>query len=328
MRGRKVLITGAGGYLGQRLVENLAEDPSIEEVVGLDLKAPPSASRPAYRYLQGNVLDSRNLEEIVLVEKPDTVVHLVWTFNPTHDLLLQDCVDLGGTLNVLHAALRGGVQNFVYAGSTTCYGALPENPNREPFLKEEDWIRQSAKRMSTPYRYARNKALADLLFQILQYSGGCLMDTFWIRGAIVVGPHTNNIVSHLARSPFTFGKFMFRVAGCDPPMQFISEYDMIEILFRAVRDKWGGVVNVAGNGVVNYSEVVKMLGRREVCLPAWLLYPATEILWKLGIFKFPASLIDLVRYPWVTDISKLKKVCGYEPLYSSREALEQLAESL
>ncbi|OGN11712.1 MAG: hypothetical protein A3C71_02970 [Candidatus Yanofskybacteria bacterium RIFCSPHIGHO2_02_FULL_43_15c] len=326
MKGRKVLITGSSGYLGQQLIENLAETPLIEKIIGFDLREPKSYP-DKFCFIKGSILD-RNFGEVVLAERPDTLVHGAWTFNPTHDLLLQDCVDLGGTLNVLYAAIKGGVKNFFYTGSTTCYGALPENPSEEPFLKEEDWVRHSAGRMSTAYRYARNKALVDLLFQLLQYPSGCLMDIFWIRGAIVVGPHTNNVVSHLARSPFTFGKFMFRVAGYDPPMQFISEHDMSEILYRAVRDRWGGVVNVAGDGTVKYSEVVRVLGRREICLPAWLLYPVTEILWKLGIFKFPSSLIDLVRYPWVADTTKLKKEYGYQPLHTSREALVQLAGSL
>lgn len=326
MKGRKILITGSSGYLGQQLIKNLAETPLVEKIIGFDLRE-PKVCPDRFCFIKGSILD-RNFEEVVLAEKPDTVVHGAWTFNPTHDLLLQDCVDLGGTLKVLYAALKGGVKNFVYLGSTTCYGALPENPSEEPFLKEEDWVRHSAKRMSTSYRYARNKALIDLLFQILQHPSGCLMDIFWIRGSIAVGPNTNNIVSHLARSPFTFGQYMFRVAGCDPPMQFISEYDMVEILYRAVRDRWGGVVNVAGDGVLKYSEVIKILGRRELPLPARLLYPTTEILWKLGIFQFPSSLIDLVRYPWVADTTKLKKVYGYQPLHSSREALEQLAESL
>src|SRR3989344_2401871 len=259
MKDRKVLITGSSGYLGQRLVESLAENPMFEKVIGFDLREPKS--RPdKFLFVRGSVLD-RNFEEVVLTEKPDTIVHGAWTFNPTHDLLSQDCVDLGGTLNVLQAALRGGVENFVYTGSTTCYGALPVNPSVPSFLKEEDWNRNMTQRISTAYRYARNKALVDLLFQILQHPRGCIMDVFWIRGAIVVGPNTKNIVSHLARSPFTFGQFMFRVAGDDPSMQFISEFDMVEILYRAVRDRWGGEINVAGGGRGKNNEGFKIMKR-------------------------------------------------------------------
>ena len=41
---------------------------------------------------------------------------------------------------------------------------------------------------------------------------------------------------------------MFQVKGCDPQMQFVSEEDMINVLYKATVEKWKGVVNVAGGG--------------------------------------------------------------------------------
>jgi len=242
---------------------------------------------------------------------------------------LQDQVDIEGTRNVINAAAANNVENLVYLGSTTCYGTLPENPSKEPFLKEEDWAEHSEKRKNVNYRYSRNKAIVDEMLQNhLKEFPVVTRNWFWIRGAIVLGPNTNNIVSYIAKSPFTFGKFMFSVSGYNPPMQFVSEFDITEILYKATMEKWAGVVNVAGNRTIKYEGMVKLLGRINIPLPAKVLYPLCSLLWKLNILKFPPSLLDLIRYPWVGDNSKLKEVYGYEPKYSSLDALLQFVETI
>ncbi len=323
MSGRRILVTGSEGYLASRLVRRLVEDERVEEVLGVDIKDVPRQTHPQYRYFKASVTDLPFFDAMIQ-ENFDTIVHTVWTFNPIHDREVQDELDIGGSRIILNLAKAKKVKQIVYLGSTTAYSPMPENPPSEPFLKEEDWRTDSWKRMAAKYRYSRNKAIVDRLFQDFAYRYPDI-NVFWMRGAIVLGPKTRNVVSYVADSPFTFGKYMFRVLGYDPPMQFISEDDMEEVLYRACMDNWSGVVNVSGSGTVKYSELIKTLGRKGLPLPAWLLYPITEILWKLRLLKFPASLIDLIRYPWVGDISLLREKYGFTPRHSSEDALRQLA---
>ncbi len=45
-------------------------------------------------------------------------------------------------------------------------------------------------------------------------------------------------------------------------------------------------------------------------------------MWALRLAPFPAGMLDMIRYPWVADNARLKKVFGYTPRLDSRQALE------
>lgn len=341
-----VLVTGGEGYLGKEYIEKLKNDPGIGKIVSVDPKNldflvqfPDKTKLLELNsgwllyweennvfHLNLNILDKQLLQEVMQKFNTQIVSHFAWWFNPTHHLAKQWKVNVEGTKNVLtSAALSGVVKHLVYAGSSTAYGQIPENDHP---LREEEWENHLEKRISTAYPYSRQKAEVDLIFQKFQSSFPGI-NVFWTRAAIVLGKNTpNNIVAYVAKSPFTFGKYMFKVKGYDPQMQFLSEYDMTQVLYRATMERWSGPVNVAGTETLPYSEVIKLLGRKQVELPAEVLYKLCDIGWKIRIgdkslLKFPSSLIDMIRYPWVGDISLLKNKYKYEPRYSSVDAILQ-----
>ncbi len=323
MEKRRILITGSEGYLARSLISRFKTNPCVEKIYGLDIREHSTQEDEIYEYIRMSVTDL-NLPTALEGKNIDTAIHAAWTFDPTHDEKAQWELDIHGTANLLSCMTLNKIKNLVYIGSTTAYGALRENPLEEPFLREEDWKTHSEKRVKEKYLYGRHKALVDAKMQRFQkvHLG---KNIFWMRGAIVLGPDTNNIVSHIVESPFTFGRFMFRVAGYDPPMQFVSEYDMTEVLYLATMNKWSGVVNLAGDGIIQYSNLIKIMGRHELCLPGCILRSAVWALWKLRLFKFPPSLLRLIQYPWVADTTQLKEKYGYQPLFSSRDALDQFA---
>ena len=151
------------------------------------------------------------------------------------------------------------------------------------------------------------------------------MEVLILRGAIVVGPHTKNIVSQMVEWPSLSFPFMFSVAGADPPMQFLSEEDIAEILYRAVKSHVTGVFHCAGDGTLRFQEIARMLGKKPLPVPAPILYGLMGLLWKLRLSPFPAGIVDLIRYPWVADNARLKRDFAYTPRVSSREALASFA---
>jgi len=242
-------------------------------------------------------------------------LHLAWQFNPLHDRRRQREVDVQGSLNFLRAAAAAGLKRVVYCGSTTAY-VNPQNPGEEPWLGEE------TKPAGTPrYLYSYHKAEIDRAVQDFQEQHREMQVTL-LRGAIVLGPHTQNIVSKMLDWPWRSFPWMFQVGGTDPPFQFLSEEDMSAILLRAVTAESGGIFNCAGDGTILYSEVVRAGGKRPWMLPAAILYPLTNFFWKVRLSPFPAGILDLIRYPWVADTTRLKTVFGFSPQHSSREALE------
>lgn len=326
---RTILVTGSEGYLMKALIARLVEETEVAAVIGVDIVPGTGADHgPKYSYHQFSVTDGEALLALLKEAKADTVVHGAWIFNPVHDLKRHADVDIGGSETVFSAAAKSGtVTQIVYPGSTTAYAALPENnhpdgPDKLRLLKEEEWNEHKEKRKAIGYPYAKDKAIVDDYCQEFAATHPAV-NLFWLRGCIVIGQKTDNLMAYIARSPFTLGLFMFQVKGYDPYFQFCGEEDMVEVLRRSTLERWSGVANVAGDGAIRFSEVIKAMGKRAIVLPEGILKGLVGLLWRLRILRFPPTLIDFTMHPWVGDITRLKEVYGYTPKLSTRQAIAQ-----
>lgn len=117
-------------------------------------------------------------------------------------------------------------------------------------------------------------------------------------------------------------------------MQFISEHDMTEVLCRAIMEKWIGPVNAAGTGTIRYSQVIELLGKKEInCFPFWMLYAFCWLGWNIrwgdhGLLPFPPPILHLITKPWVGKIDRLRHEFNFEPQDSSVDAILQLKQGL
>jgi UDP-glucose 4-epimerase len=317
----RVAITGSSGYLAGQLMKQLAEDEDCEFILGTDIRRKEFELPCSAEFLRFDLTAPWELlAEFWTKRRINTGVHLAWQFNPLHDRRRQREIDIQGSLNFLRAAAAAGLTRLVYCGSTTAY-VNPQNPKTEPWLGEE------TKPTGTPnYLYSCHKAEIDRVIQDFQEQHPEVRVVL-LRAAIVLGPHTQNIVSRMLDWPWRSFPAMFQVRGTDPPFQFLSERDMTAILLRAVKCEATGIFNCAGDGTLRYSEVVRASGKWSLPLPARILYPLTEILWKLRLSPFPAGILDMIRYPWVADTARLKTVFEYSPQDTTREALRAFLEA-
>lgn len=312
----RLAITGSSGYLAQQVMSRLGADPECEFILGLDINRREFDLPCAAEFLRFDLTAPWELlAEFWTKRRINAGLHLAWQFNPIHDARRHREVDVRGTLNFFRAAAAAGLERVVYAGSTTAY-VNPRNPTEPP------WINEDTKPTGTPrYLYSYHKAEVDRVVQDFMEQHPDVRVTL-LRGAIVLGPHTQNIVSKMMDWPWRSFPWMFQVRGADPPFQFLSEEDTSEILLRALKSDTGGIFNCAGESIISYSEVVRAGGKRPWALPAAILYPLTNLLWKLRLSPFPAGILDLIRYPWVGDITRLKTTFGYTPQHTSQQALE------
>ena len=323
----RICITGASGYLARLLISKLSRDEKIKFILGVDARKSGFYKKNLYEHLEdGELILDPLFRDILIRYKINMVVHLAWVFNPTHDTDYQYRVDVLGTQNVFRAARAARVNKIVYAGSTTAYGQRPRLADSclyEHIDARE--IEQTAE--GNGYLYSKHKAIVDRWIREEFDSVDANLKWVLIRGAIVAGHNTRNVVSQMASLPA-----MPMVAGYDPPMQFISEDDMAEILYLSVVKPIWGVFNAAADGAVLYSDIIKILGKTRMPLPAAILYPALKTLWSTHIIPFSPSILDLIRYPWVASSSKLKESLGchfgFQFSYDSRESIEMLAEGL
>lgn len=312
----RLAITGSGGYLAHQLITRLGSDPDVEFILGLDIRPREAQVACDARFLRFDLTAPwGELRDLFRSHAINVGMHLAWQFNPTHDTKRHRQVDVEGTQNFLRAAAAVGLKRVIYTSSTTAY-VSPGNPEKPPYLAEETPV------TGTPrYLYSKHKGEVDRIVQqfITEHPE---IEVLMLRPSIILGPHTRNIVSEVFRWPFHSFPWVLQVRGADPPMQFLSEEDIGEILYRAVKSEARGIFNAAGDGAIPFSEVARACGKRLLNLPSWIAYPLTEFAWTLRLAPFPSGLLDMSRYAWVADNARLKQVFGYSPRLTSRQALD------
>jgi UDP-glucose 4-epimerase len=315
----RIAITGSGGYLANQLITRLGSDPDVEFILGLDIRPrqPQVACESAFlRYDLTSPWEQ--LQDHFQSRRINTGLHLAWQFNPIHDLNRHRQVDVGGSQNFFRAAAAAGLKRVVYTSSTTAYtnARNPETP-----LPEE------AEVSGTPnYLYSKHKGEVDRMARQFAREHP-EMQVLILRPSIILGPHTQNIVTKMVEWPKASFPWMAQVRHADPPMQYLSEEDIGEILYRALKSDVTGVVNCAGDGLVRFTELATIMGKKPLSIPAFLFYALTGLLWMLRVGPFPPGILDMIRYPWIADNTKLKTVFGYTPRLTSHEALQTFADA-
>ena len=116
-----VVVTGAAGALGRRVIARLNADPTVERVVALDRRPDPAAEAP---------VDLLTADLKVAFEGAEAVVHLATAFGPLldDDPEVVSGADVEMARRVLDAAASAGVAHLVVLSSATVYGAWPNNP--------------------------------------------------------------------------------------------------------------------------------------------------------------------------------------------------------
>ena len=138
--GRKVLVTGADGFIGSHLVEALVEAGA--EVTALSLYSAVDAHgwlddlqdgiRASVRVVRGDVRDAAFVAR--LAEGHDTIFHLAALIAiPYSYVAPQSYVDVNitGTLNVLEAARLHGARRVVHTSTSEVYGSAETKPIAE-----------------------------------------------------------------------------------------------------------------------------------------------------------------------------------------------------
>ena len=172
------------------------------------------------------------------------------------------------------------------------------------------------------FQYSRSKVLSEEMLQRFTHENPDIEVTV-LRCCMVMGPGGTNYVTNAFQKPL-----LIRVAGYDPPLQFIHEYDMDRLLALFSLEPRPGVFNVAGEGVVRYSRLAQILERRLLSLPPVIAYPLVQLSWKLRLQRdAPADGLDLIRYPIVLSTGKLKQATGFRFQYTAEEAVSSYAVS-
>jgi UDP-glucose 4-epimerase len=305
---RSVLVTGASGLVGRRVVAALAEDGV--PVVALDVREPePSDRRPGVHYVAGDVREP-GLEKWLEPHRVRSVVHLaaVVTPGPASSRELEYAIDVLGTRNVLEACLACGVQQIVYTSSGAAYGYHADNPVP---LRERDPLRGNR-----AFAYAWHKKLAEELLARARDEHPELAQLVFRVGTIL-GERVASPVTAIFERPVVIG-----VRGSDAPFVFVWDEDVAACIVKGVREHRSGVFNLAGAGAIPLREIARRLGRRYLALPPALLAAALRVLQAAGLSSRGPEQVAFLRYRPVLANDALVRDFGFAPRFTSEECFE------
>lgn len=147
-----VLVTGATGFVGSHLVDQLISKGA--KVIGLSKKRLASQAKIIEEY--GLVEDFQTISRVIKKNKTEIIFHLaaqpiveIGQENPIKTFQ----VNIQGTWNILEAARQNNVKRIIIASTVHVYGDNPKLPFKESYFLQP----------SRPYE--TSKACADLLAQ-------------------------------------------------------------------------------------------------------------------------------------------------------------------
>jgi nucleoside-diphosphate-sugar epimerase len=126
---RRVLVTGARGNLGRKLIANLSESSWCESVIGIDRAGGESSGTEGrVRSVEADLSDAQDRRWRSALEDCDAVVHLAAT-NPAPDASwAESCASFDITALLVEAAAGAGVRRFVFASSNHVMGQYKDSP--------------------------------------------------------------------------------------------------------------------------------------------------------------------------------------------------------
>jgi len=144
LNGFRYLVTGGAGFIGSNIVEELLKRGETVRVLdnfstgrreNLQFIAdyPPSA----IEIIEGDIIDLETVRKVA--DGVDIILHqaaLPSIPRSIQDPITTNEVNIGGTLNVLKAAVDSGVKRFVYASSSSVYGDNPALPKHEDMIPD------------------------------------------------------------------------------------------------------------------------------------------------------------------------------------------------
>ncbi len=307
-----VLITGVAGYIGRTLARALDKEADVAAIVGIGAREP--ARKPAkLTFIKKDVRDP--LDSLMKEHDIDVVVHLAFIIPPLHDKALMEDVNISGTKNVLASCAAAGVDHLLYTSSTTAYGFHPDNAVP---LSEDSPLRGNE-----DLTYAKNKREIEALIKTFRDENPRIGVTV-LRPCLVVGPGMDN--------PFSehFNKRFVMLPKENSPLQFVHEDDLERAMMLCLKERIVGVFNVAGEGLITLSEIIRMMGGTPLWIPHRIMRVLTSIAWFLRLHfltRFPSSGISIFVHPWNASPRRFIERTGFEYTYDARAAFEDFARS-
>jgi UDP-glucose 4-epimerase len=309
----RILVTGLGTFWGSRIAQVLEQRPEVELVVGVDTRD-PRLPLTRTEFVKADT-SYAILRRMVRATQVDTVLHTHLVVDSTRATSrhLHE-VNVIGTMNLLAAAAAEGsaVRTIVLKTSTLVYGCNFDDPY---FFRETT-------RRTRPPTTAVERSLTEVDALVSDFAEDHPEVALTsLRFVNVLGDDISTVFSRMLRMTA-----VPEVFGYDPRLQFVHEDDVPRALEHAVLHDLRGTYNVAGPGIITWSEACRAVARRRLAMPPVFTGAASLPLRLLRIVDIPPEVLSLLRYGRAVDTTKLLDT-GFTYTYTTPETVDAFAQA-
>ncbi len=265
----KVLVTGATGFIGNYVVEELLKQPHSVVASSTDLQRAKNATwfdRVNYIPLDLATMDP-TVNYFKFFDRPDAMIHLAWEGLPNYKSSFHEEINLPRHSQFLKNLVQNGLTDLTVTG--TCFeygmqeGRLTENLPASPinsYGKAKDALRQQLEELGRAHPF-----------------GLKWVRLFYMYGK---GQNPNSLLSQLDKA-LANGESTFNMSGGEQERDFLPVEKVAEYIIKiALQNKVAGIINVSSGKPVTVREFVtqylKKIGRHISLNTGYYPYPDYE----------------------------------------------------
>ncbi|MEY4667512.1 MAG: hypothetical protein RL518_211 [Pseudomonadota bacterium] len=320
------LVTGAAGFIGSHLVENLLQRG--QRVIGIDnfstgkrenidylRETADPERRQLFTFFEQDIRDREGVAELVQEHTPDIVLHqaaLGSVPRSIADPITSHQSNVDGFVHMLEAARIAKVKRFVYASSSSVYGDIADSSKVESRIGN----------CLSPY--AVTKRCNEIYAQVFGRTYG--METIGLRYFNVFGPRQDPKGPYAAVIPRWLEAIrsgeqavMYGDGTTSRDFCFVRNVVQANILAGTVdagSAAVNGVVNIACGATTSLKKLYELL-RSE-----------TARIKGIDLSKIPSPKQEPFRKGDIlhslADISLARSALGYEPTHSVEQGIGEL----
>ena len=320
---KKVLVTGATGFLGKYLIEELLNNDY--EVVAQGRKE--NVLSDIKEKYNAQILKC-SLDEIKNVElKVDYVIHaaaLSTVWGKWEDFYNSNVV---GTENVIDFCKKNNIKRLVYVSSPSIYSAKCDRLN----IKEEDFDKNNQLNF-----YIKSKILAENLINSIEDDK---LEKVIIRPRGLFGIGDTSIIPRLIKANRKIGIPLFNDGRNIVDITCVENVALALRLAIESKNAVGRTYNITNGEPREFKNILEELFKQINELPKYLKINLNLMYWVSSVIEFIYKLFHIYKEPMITkynictlgysqtlNIEKAKKDLNYIPKMTLSEGIKKYAE--
>lgn len=304
---KKVLVTGAGGFIGSHLTEKLsASGYAVKAFIHYNSRnswgwLDSSKCRDDIEIISGDIRDADILRQAM--RGVEIVFHLAALIGIPYSYHSPEAyveTNIKGSLNVLQAAKDSGVKKVVLTSTSEIYGTA-----RSVSITEAHPIDPQSP-------YAATKAAADLLAKSFYRSFN--LPVAIVRPFNTYGPRQSaRAVIPTIITQILSGKSHIKLGALTPSRDLIYVEDTVDGFIRAGESPRaiGEIINLGSNSEISVGDLARLIAK----------YLDKEIKIEFEEKRKRPEKSEVERL--MADNSKAKRILGWEPKYSLEKGLKK-----